>query len=125
MEEFHNTAEVNPLYQLCRMIQMYLGNPNRDNLCRRPSCHTVSNAFLMSRKATKAFFFHSCTAMMVSWSKKAVCMGLLPRIKPPWSGWSLVARGERRWSKSFSKTLVIEDRRAIPLKLDGFERSML
>ena len=85
----------------------------------------VFSNFLTSRKATKAAFFLSCTAMVVSWSKKAVCMGLLPGIKPPWSGWSLVVRGERRWSKSFSKTLAMEDRRVIPLKLDGFERSML
>ena len=93
VEQFQNTAEVNPLYQLCRMIQLYLGNPNKDNLLGDPH-------------ATKAFFFLSCTAMMVSWSKKAVCIWLLPGIKPPWSGWSLVERGERRWSRSFSKTLI-------------------
>ena len=51
VEEFHKTAEVNPLYQGCRIIHIYLGNPNRDNLYKKPSCHTVSNAFLTSRKA--------------------------------------------------------------------------
>ena len=48
-----------------------------------------------------------------------------PGMKPPWRGWSLEEKGERWQRRSFSKTLLMDDSRVIPLKLEGLVRSRL
>ena len=82
------------------------------SLKRRPSCQTVLKAFLTSKNAIKAFFL-SWTESIDFCRTKPVCRWLLPGIKLPWSGWRLDMSGERRRSKIFLKTLLMENNRII------------
>ena len=64
--ESHTTAEIEQLYHTSKICQIYGGTLHWKSLTKRPACHTVSKAFLTSRKATKAFFFFSRRKKMAS-----------------------------------------------------------